>query len=83
MGQLSKWIRIPGRTLERWRAWWLDEFVDTRFWMTERGRFMPPLAPEALPASLLERFEGPDLPSQLAAALSFLAPLTRGAEVFS
>ena len=83
VGQLTKWIRIPRRTLERWRSWWLDEFVDTRFWMTERGRFMPPLAPEALPASLLERFEGPDLPSQLTAALCFLAPLARGAEVFS
>lgn len=78
VSQLADWVRVPRRTLERWRAWWLDEFVDTRFWVTGRSRFMPPLAPEALPASLLERFEGPDLPSQLAAALHFLAAFGEG-----
>lgn len=53
VSQLAEWVRVPRRTLERWRAWWLDEFVDTRFWVTGRSQFMPPPAPEALPASLL------------------------------
>jgi hypothetical protein len=70
-------VRVPKRTLERWRLWWLHEFVDTLFWVTARGQFMPPPA-ATLPASLLERFEGPDLPSQLVAALRFLAPLGEG-----
>ena len=78
VSQLAEWVRVSRRTLERWRAWWLDEFVDTRFWVTRRARFMPPLASEALPACLLERFEGPDLPSQLTAALYFLAPPGEG-----
>jgi hypothetical protein len=78
VNQLTEWIRVPKRTLERWRAWWLHEFVDTRFWLTARGQFMPAPAAATLPASLLERFEGPDLPSQLVAALRFLAPLYEG-----
>jgi hypothetical protein len=76
--QLAEWLDIRRRTLERWRAWWLDDFVDTQFWVTHRSRFMPPPSPQALPASLLERFEGRDQPSQLTAALHFLAPLGEG-----
>ena len=78
VSRLTEWIRVPKRTVERWRAWWLLEFVDTRFWVTARGQFMPPPAAATLPASLLECFKGPDLPSQLVAALQFLAPLGEG-----
>jgi hypothetical protein len=78
VSQLTEWIRVPKRTLERWRAWWLLEFVDTRFWMTARGQFIPPPSVATLPASLLECFKGPGLPSQLVAALRFLAPLGEG-----
>jgi hypothetical protein len=31
VSRLTEWIRVPKRTLERWRTWWLLEFVDTRF----------------------------------------------------
>jgi hypothetical protein len=24
VSQLAEWVRVSGRTLERWRAWWLD-----------------------------------------------------------
>jgi hypothetical protein len=78
VSQLTEWIGVPRRTLERWRAWWLLEFVGTRFWVTARGQFMPPPAAATLPASLLECFKGPDLPSQLVAVLRFLAPLGEG-----
>jgi hypothetical protein len=78
MSRLTEWIRVPKRTLERWRTWWLLEFVDTRFWVIARGQFMPLPAAATLPASLLECFKGPDLPSQLVAALRFLAPLGEG-----
>jgi hypothetical protein len=76
--QLTECLRVPRRTIERWRAWWLQGFAKTRFWSNARARFMPPVAAGALPASLLERFEGPDLSSQVVAALRFLIPLDEG-----
>jgi len=78
VSQLGEWIAVPKCTLERWRVWWEQTFIDTAFWMTARGRFMPPLATGRLPASLLERFSGPDLWSRLVAVLRFLAPLSAG-----
>lgn len=78
IGQLTEWIGVPKRTIERWRTWWLREFVDSPFWTKARARFMPPLEAAALPASLLERFRGLDLSSQLTAALRFLAPVGEG-----
>jgi hypothetical protein len=74
--QLTDEIKVPRRTLERWRAWWLYAFVKTPFWKAARAQFMPPLEPAALPVCLLERFTGPDPPSQLASALRFLSPLS-------
>ena len=76
--QLTEWIAVPRRTLERWRAWWLRGFVDTPFFKPARGRFMPPLETAALPASLVRRFDSADLPSCLVAVLRFLAPLSQG-----
>jgi hypothetical protein len=76
--QLSGWIGVPKRTLERWRVWWLHDFVESPFWVNARARFMPPLEAATLPASLVERFGGADLASQLLAALRFLAPLYEG-----
>jgi hypothetical protein len=76
--QLTEWIRVPRRTLERWHAWWVHEFVDTRFWVIAHGQFMPPLEAAALPASLLVRFDSSDLASQRIATLRFLAPLGEG-----
>lgn len=74
--QLTDWIGVPKRTLERWRAWWLQEFVDSPFWKNARARFMPPLEAAALPACLLERFAGPDVSPRLVSALRFLSPLS-------
>lgn len=76
--ELSDRIGVSRRTLERWRAWWLTEFVDSSFWNEARARFMPPLVAEALPAALLERFGGAGLAPQLLATLRFLAPLPEG-----
>ena len=76
--QLTEWIGVPRRTLERWHAWWVHEFVDTRFWVIAHGQFMPPVEVAALPASLLARFDSSDLASQLTATLRFLAPLGEG-----
>jgi hypothetical protein len=43
-----------------------------------RSRFLPPVEPERLPQSLLERFAG-ELGAQLSHLLRFLAPLTTSA----
>lgn len=73
--QLRAWLGVSARTLKRWRAWWRATFVASAFWRGAQGRFMPPVATDALPASLLERFAG-DERTRLLYALGFLAPLT-------
>jgi hypothetical protein len=74
-GQLTEWLGVPKRTIERWRAWWRQDLVDSTFCKIARAMFMAPVAAAALPASVLERFEAPDLPSKLVALLRFLTPL--------
>jgi hypothetical protein len=76
VAQLSAWFAVPLRTLERWRRWWLEAFVDTGFWRAARGRLVPPVDPATLPASLLSRFGGEGLPARLIQALRFIAPLS-------
>ena len=78
--QLREWFGVSGRTLARWRQWWRETFVASPFWQGVKGRFAPPVAPRALPASLLERFGAEHARDRLVALLRFLAPLTtRGA----
>lgn len=62
-------------TLERWRLWWMDAFVESDFWREARGDFSTPVEEAELPASLLERFLG-SAGQRLLALLRFLAPLT-------
>jgi hypothetical protein len=73
--RLSGQLEVPVRTLERWRHWWRDEFPQTPFWQATGARFMPPVATENGPASLLERFAG-DAEGALLRLLVFLSPLT-------
>ena len=77
-------LAVPARTLLRWRQWWLTQFVITPFWISVRGRFMPPLAVDGLPGTLLARFErgadcGDDGP-RLTRMLRFVAPLSTKTE---
>ena len=74
--RLAQSLLVPRRTLERWRVWWLEQFVRTSFWKGARARFVPPLPTSELPASLLARFRGVDLLCQLIQALRFLRPLS-------
>lgn len=74
--QLSATLKVPQRTVERWRRWWLDEFVDKPFWQSARACFMPPVSIAMLPASLLTRFTGSDLATRLIQSLHFLSPLS-------
>jgi hypothetical protein len=68
-------LNIDRRTLERWRQWWLDNFVRSSFWKAARARFMPPLCEKTLPLSLCLSFEV-QRRDRLLALLQFLAPLT-------
>jgi hypothetical protein len=72
-------LRVPRRTLERWRDWWLNGFVHTVFWIAAQACFMPAVDRGTLPASLLERFIGETLRARLMLLLQFLRPLSRRA----
>ena len=53
---LRERLGIDRRTLERWRVWWLENFVQSSFWKAARARFMPPVCEKTLPLSLCEAF---------------------------
>jgi hypothetical protein len=67
---------VDARTLRRWRSWWREAFAASAFWKGAQGGFLPSVSRERLPASLLERFRGPDEGAVLVATLRFLAPIT-------
>lgn len=74
--ELCELLSIPARTLKRWRTWWREDFPCTRFWQSVRERFMPPVVPERLPQSLLERFDAGPMADRLMQSLRFIAPLS-------
>jgi hypothetical protein len=78
--RLSHLFGVSRRTIARWREWWRAAFAASRFWQAGRAALMPPVDPDRLPASLLERFAGGGA-EQLLALLRFLAPITGGAAV--
>jgi hypothetical protein len=78
--RLREWLEVDVRTLERWRQWWLEAFVQSPFWKAARARLMPPVDQATLPWSLGQRF-GFSRRQRLVACLKFLSPLTtRSAE---
>ncbi len=72
---LRESLGVDRRTLERWREWWLDTFVQSAFWKMARARFMPLICEKTLPLSLCEAF-GVDRRDRLLKLLRFLAPIT-------
>jgi hypothetical protein len=72
--RLREWLGIDGRTLGRWRHWWLETFVRSRFWKAARSRFLPPVGERTLPWSLCLRFVT-ERRDRLLDLLRFLAPL--------
>lgn len=75
LARLRATLGVSARTLARWRIWWRETFVATRFWRTARAWLDAPVAEEMLPASLLERFGG-DAATSVIHLLRFLGPLT-------
>lgn len=70
-------LGVSERTLVRWRRWWLRDFAGSRFWRAARGRFDAPVEANALPGSLLERFDD-DEEQRVRSMLGFLVPITGG-----
>lgn len=77
MRALREALGIDRRTLERWRQWWLESFVQSSFWKVARARFMPTVCEKTLPLSLGRAFRL-DQSDQLLQLLKFLSPITTG-----
>lgn len=73
--RLREVLGIDRRTLERWRQWWVDAFIESPFWRQARARFMPPLCPKMMPLPLCESFDV-QRRDRLLDLLKFLAPIT-------
>lgn len=77
--RLREEFGVSRQTLERWRSWWREAFVESTFWKAAKAAFSPSVAEAEAPRSLLERFGGDEL-EQLAALLRFVAPLSTPAD---
>jgi hypothetical protein len=75
-GKLREWVGVSRRTLERWRQWWQQEFVQTQLWKAARGRLGRPIREDHLPRSLLEAFGRLSAGDRIVDVLRFLLPLT-------
>lgn len=64
------------RTVERWREWWLKDFVRSSFWKSARGQLASPVDKKTLPLSLLEAFRKPTDEEKTVDLLRFILPLT-------
>ncbi len=58
VSRLTRVLGIGRRTLERWRRWWRHDIAADARLDEARAELVPPPDFEALPSSLLERFEG-------------------------
>jgi hypothetical protein len=82
--QIKRLIPVDRRTLERWRQWWQETFVQTPFWKMTRARFASPLDMGAMPMSLLVAFGFESMRAYhepLLKALAFLGPSSASAMV--
>lgn len=68
-------LQIDVRTLKRWRQWWLETFVQSRFWKVARARLSPPVCEQSLPLSLGQAF-GYERLDRLLKLMAFLSPIT-------
>jgi len=79
IAEVRKTLAVSRATLNRWRKWWLNQFIQTRFWKAARARFMPIISESAMPASLCQRF-GADQLSGMLNLLRFLGPITTASQ---
>ena len=72
--RLRQVLGINEKTLKRWRAWWLETFVESGFWRGARGHFMPTVDEKIMPLSLVEAFGANR--GGLLKLMEFLSPIT-------
>lgn len=75
--RLGAELGVARQTLQRWQAWWREQFPLTPLWQATCARFMPPVAAQRLPGELIERFFGA-AHEVLLRLLVWLAPVTAG-----
>jgi hypothetical protein len=73
--RLRQVLGIDEKTLERWRTWWLETFVQSGFWKGAKGGLKEPPDERLMPLSLMDAFEA-DRPEGMVNLLKFLAPIT-------
>lgn len=78
---LCELLRIPERTLGRWRTWWIEDFQRTPFWQSMRERLSVPIELARLPQSLLERFDVGTTTDRMVQLLRFVSPLSTPAVI--
>ena len=76
MTKLRDLVGVSVRTVNRWRLWWQETFVQTPFWKAARGFFRVPINESSLPLSLLESFPVNQAKRKLLRLLRFICPLT-------
>ena len=74
--RLRESLGIDRRTLERWRRWWVEEFLSTDLWSELAGQLARPASTRELPRSLFERVGGADEQERLQRFLRMLAPIS-------
>lgn len=72
-------IVIRESTWRRWRTWWRDEFVITKFWSHAKGRFAPTVevAQSPFPRVIFNLYKG-NIEQKMLLFLCFLSPITIG-----
>ena len=56
--RLGAELGVARQTLQRWQAWWIEQFPLTPLWRATCARFMPPVCPGGFPGELIARFAG-------------------------
>jgi len=75
--RLGAELGVARQTLQRWQAWWIEQFPLTPLWRATCARFMPPVAQAQLPGGLIARFAGP-AHEALMRLLIWLSPVSLG-----
>ena len=72
---LGAQLGVARQTLQRWQAWWTEQFPLTPLWRANCARFMPSVDVQGFPGTLIERFTGSPADC-LMRLLVFLSPAT-------
>lgn len=75
--QLREEIGVDVRTLKRWRAWWLENFVQSAFWKGAKAFFRGGVDEGAMPLPLVKEF-GATRVKGLFKLMEFLLPISIG-----